>query len=689
MFTFSFNWLRRLNGKNLDLDKVINILNLQGLEVKKVTDFEEDKVVTIEVKANRPDALYHTGILREITAFNGELPPLKIEPKLSLKNDNTKFKIDIENSDICKRFSSLIIRGIKIKTETPDYIKKSLEALSINTINPVIDIVNYVMLELGQPMHAYDVNKISGNTIRVMKNKKRQKLMTLDGSETEIPEGPIVIVDNEKILSIAGIIGGIDSAITEDSYDILLESANFNEVDVRLASRALKISTPSSFRFERGIDVSGSLYAMMICADMIVEICGGVVDEVYFDQHSEYKKNILKLRKTKTNDILGTNLSLEEIIACLNKYYFKCEIYDDETIKVEIPSYRLDLLREIDLIEEVARIYGYHNIEPTMPVIKATYVKNSMWENMDKIRDIMSGIGFYEMINYSFIPANSMEILNISEDSQLYSDIILKNPISQYYALMRPTLIYSLLGNITYNITKDNRNLALYEIGRTYFRDDSADTGFKEEDVIGIIFTGVRIEKGWGILNDVKYSFYDISNYLNIIFDEFGMSYEEGKNSMPFFKEDTGVDIKVNGRNIGFYGQIDPELINKVPNGKLIQNDVMYIEINLKYVEKKNKSIKYDSKYQAITREYNFLVSKNLLVSNIIAEIKSVSNLIQKVVVRDLYDGKGIPQGRHSILLQLKYLSTQNTLSAEEVTEIENKFLDILKTKWDVSLKDA
>ena len=691
MFTFSFDWLQRLNGKKMNLDKTLEILNLQGLEVKKVTDFGEDKIVSIEVKANRPDALYHLGVLREVNAFNGEKPIVGRTPLVKSSNDNSRFKVnvEIENSDICKRFSSIIIRGVKMNSTTPDYIKRSLEALSINTINPVIDIVNYIMFELGQPMHAYDLNKIAGNTIKVSKTKEKQKITTLGGTEVEIPEGYIVISDTEKILSVAGIIGGLDSAIEEKTCDILLECANFNEVDIRLASKALKISTPSSYRFERGVDISSSLGSMMACADMIVETCGGVVDEVYYDQYVRVQENSLTLRATRTNEILGTDLTIDEIIACLNKYYFECTICDKDIIKVRIPNYRLDLLREIDLIEEVARIYGYHNIKATMPLIRAAYVKNDLWENMNEIRNIMSGLGFYEMISYPFIPTNSMEILNIGEESCLYSDIILQNPISQYYALMRPTLIYSLLGNITYNLSKDNRNLALYEIGRTYFRDSNTDTGFREENVIGIIFTGIRIEKGWGIINDIKYSFYDIANYLSIIFDEFGMNYEESQNFIPLFKKGTGVDIKVNGKNIGFYGQVDQELVNRIPNGKLAQNDIMYIEFSLEHITKNKKTIKYDSRYQPIIREYNFLVSKELFVKTIIEEIKSVSDVIQKVVVRDLYDGKGIPQGKHSVLLQIKYSSTQNTLSAEEIIEIENKFLDILKQKMDVVLKDT
>ncbi|MBR0423031.1 MAG: hypothetical protein IJJ04_00070 [Clostridia bacterium] len=288
MFKFSLNWLRDYFEEDIKYDEIMDKLKLQGFEFGGKKEFDGDVVTEIEVKANRPDMLYHMGIARELKAFDGEKIPEITHENSAVNNENFPVKINV-NKEVCKRYCALKISGVNLKIPTPEYIIKRLNVLEINSVNAVVDIGNYVMLDMGQPIHSYDFDKISGNKLTIDKSEKDSKITTFIGDEAEVKKGDIVISDDEGIKCVAGVIGTQGAAVTEITKDIILEAANFDEISVRLTSRRLKISTPSSFRFERGVNINSTLDVLLKCANMITKICGGKIEANVFDFYPEKK----------------------------------------------------------------------------------------------------------------------------------------------------------------------------------------------------------------------------------------------------------------------------------------------------------------------------------------------------------------------------------------------------------------
>ncbi len=691
MFKFSFNFVKEICGFDIKEEELFEILNLQGFEVDEKIRKGDDTVVTIEVKANRPDMLSHIGIAREICAFKGKKLPEP--PIIDLKSSFGSFPFNLEiDSDAAKRFSLVVVDGIDNNVPTPEHIKIVLEKLGINPVNAVVDIANYVMLKYGQPMHTYDVNKISGNDIKIQKSEKEYNILTLGNVPAKIQKGYITVSDEKDILCVAGIIGTDKVAVNKDTTCVMVEAACFDEVSIRLASRKMKISTPSSFRFERGIDITQCFNMAGICAKMIAEICGGKIRETIFDYYPIPKnKTFIDLRVSRTNLLLGTSVTKEKIVTYLEKYEFKCKNKSNDIINVEIPSYRLDVTKEVDLIEEVARIHGYDNISPVMPTMKLQYKHNVIWENIDKLREIFVGLGFYEVITYSFIPKSFTEMFNINKNDDLYSDLVLKNPINKDYALMRPTLVYSLVSSLAYNYSMNNTDLSIFEIGRTYFKnqdeENASKTGYKEIDKCGFVFSGKRVEKGWGINNDIKYSYYDLLNYLSIIFQNFGQEFELKGNNYKFCEESSGYDIISNGQKVGFLGELNKKVINKISNAKLIKDPVFYCEISIKDLKEKNKKLKFESKYPSLVRTYNFMLTKDISSEKVEKIISESSPLIQDIEVKDIYVDKNMKDNQYSLLYEIKYCSSEFTLTSEQIEKIEASFINVLSSQLNVNLK--
>ncbi len=687
MFKFSLNWLRDYCGKDIKYDEIMAKLKSQGFEFAGKQEIGSDVITEIEVKANRPDMLYHMGIAREIKAFDSETVPEVLHQKHDVNNDEFPLKINI-NKDLCKRFCAVKISGLDATKPVPEYISERLNAMGINSVNSVVDIGNYVMLDIGQPLHAYDFDKLNGKELKVDKAAQDSKITTFLGETSEIKKGDIVISDSKDIKCVAGVIGTDGAAVTNCTSSIILEAAVFDDVSVRLTSRRLKISTPSSFRFERGVNSESTFDALIHCAKMITEICGGTIDPYAFDEYAlNNKENRLDLSVKNSNNLIGADLNQNEIIKYLEKYNFKCADKSEDIISVQIPNYRLDVKQEIDLIEEVARIHGYDNITPVMPTIMTHYQENKVWSNMDIVREILTGLGFNETINYSFIPNNTMNIFDIKEGERLYSDLVIQNPIANAYSLMRPMMTYSLLNCLAYNYSISNSNLALFELGRVYFKDEKMDTGCKEIDTCGFIMSGTRVPKGFGFDKDIKYTYYDLLNYLKLLMNRFGQRFELKQNNYKFCEEGSGYDIVINGKVIGFIGELNKSKMNKIQNVKLIKDKIFYGEFYLSGLEEKVRKIEFESKYPPIKRFYNLMQKKNITAQQVTDIIKKSSNIVRSVIVKDIYSDKTFAENEYAILYEVNYCSKETTLTAEEIEKIEKIFLDELSSELNVKFK--
>ncbi|MBI5447857.1 MAG: phenylalanine--tRNA ligase subunit beta [Gammaproteobacteria bacterium] len=689
MFTFSFQHFLKLRKSSLELDELLEILNLQGLEVKKVVALGEDTAVTIEAKANRSFCLSYAGLLREVAAFGHEPAPVLFSDTKKVEIDNAHFPVSIKITakNACPSLGMMVINDIDNTVQTPSVIREALLASGINSVNPVVDVLNFVMLETGQPLHAYDLDKIkTGLNIELTRHFK--EITTLNESKVTVPRGSVVISDDNAILAVAGVIGASEVAVTKQTKSILIECASFNSTMVRIAARALKISTPSAFRFERGVDASQIKEVLAYCLKELMGVVGGhALPSAYYVEKSVQKPVRILLFPSKVNQLLGLTLSTQEMVTCLKQYYFVAEIVK-RGIQVEVPHYRLDIRSEIELIGEIARIYGYHRIEPTLPSLPLSFVPNRLREKTKLLRDVLTGLGGMEVMSYSFIPHDALTILRVPAGHALDKPVLLQNPLSQEYALMRPTLAYSLMQTLAYNYSIGNKDLMLFEVGMTYFPDNEKDTAHREESKLGILFTGSHLERGFGLVKDLSYHFYDVSNVLQLIFAELGVPFTLQPQEVPFLQAQASFDVRCEAQDastqhcsVGYAGQIESAVWQGIPNGKLVLSDAFYIELDVARLPLVKKKGGRRSVFPAVVREYNFYVDKEVCVADIMEPIQSAHAWIQYVRLKDIYEGKGMAPGKKAVLLTVKYVHPDKTLTADEVVQIEADFLATLAQK--------
>lgn len=416
MFKFPFNLLKSVSDIPVDYDELIEWLRYQGFEIASIEKVDDDTLIEIEVKANRPDMLSVEGVLREVYISKELSSPKNLDADVKLNfSANNKLSHDIViSSDDVHRYCGVEITNIDNTVKTPDYIVDTLTKLGIPSINAVVDISNYVLVLIGQPSHVFDTDKING-AITVANTTETTKFLTLNSSEIEFPTGSLLISDDEKPVCAAGIIGSPNAEITKDTKNIIIESANFDHIIIRTTSKKTHVSTMASYRYERGVNTELCYAGARMLTKLITDICGGAVNTnafCYVDK--EYKPETLTLSTERTNSILGTSLYPDEIADMLRRCYFDVTVIDGTTMQVTVPAFRLDIEIDSDLIEEVGRIYGYHNIEPQPIKMYAPYVENPINKNANELRNMMVGHGFIEVLTYGFIAKDAMDKLSLS-----------------------------------------------------------------------------------------------------------------------------------------------------------------------------------------------------------------------------------------------------------------------------------
>lgn len=686
MFKYSKNWLSKIAKSEVDykdFDK--NWLDLQGFEIATEEKIGNDEIIEIEVKANRPDMLSHLGVLREFNVYKGG----KTVPNILSTLDYSKLgklqtNVKIETKDL-GNLALIEIRNVDNSGETPDEIKELLNAFDIKSINPIVDLGNYIMLEVGQPIHIYDLDKLGG-TIKFSNSKGGEKITTLNGENVEIPQDSIVISNEDDIVCLAGIIGTKDVEITSETKNILIESAYFDAVKIRIASQKTHISTLASYRYERGIDSDNCINAGGLIAEKIVETCGGNITGAYAINEPK-PDNIKKIKISKANSLIGFNLTAKQAKELLENYYYSVKIIDDDLIEVVCPRYRLDLELDVDVIADIAQIYGYHNIEPTLTNLSVKYEPNFVKIYSDKLRQLMLGCGLNECISYSFIAEDAMKKMGIDKQSKLWGDISILNPLSNKFAIMRPTMLYSMITTYVYNLSKNNECEPIFELGSVFYRDAKTDTGYNQKTMLSVLLNGNKINKGFGIDKDVAYDFYDIKAILQLIANEFVVDIELKNSDEQIFEKGMGAEIFVNGVASGFIGIAKSSMLQNFENGKLINGQVLFMELCVDNLSQNSTKIGQISKFPSIFREYNLLVENNKEFAKYAEDIKQISNTIVSLEVKDIYKGKGVKEDYTSVLIAIEYSSMDKTLSSEEIEEIEKQILDMLKQKYDIQLK--
>ncbi|HPM39145.1 MAG: phenylalanine--tRNA ligase subunit beta [Minisyncoccales bacterium] len=607
---FSYNWLQSYFREKLPTpEKLAEILTMHSFENEYIEKKGSDYILSIDVLPDRAgDCFSHNGIAKEISVLlNKKITYPKIKTKETLKDS---ISVDIENSDDCLRYTALIIKNVKIE-ESPKWLKEKLEVCGINSINNIVDITNYVMLETGQPMHVFDYDKISGGII-IRKAKKGEKISLLGGKEYILDENVLIIADEEAPLAIAGIKGGQKAEITNETKNIVLESANFNHKLISTTARRLNIRTDASLRFEQNIDPNLTSYAIDRAASLIDLPSSNKIDV--------YKKKLkpwnIKINIDEISKTLGIDIPQKEVERILKSLGFVVK----ENMVVEVPTYRQDVTIPENITEEVGRIYGYDKIPLTLPYFSEPAKMNDdiFWQN--KTKDIMKELGYSEVYGYSFIGDQEKEDFNLTVRE-------INNPVSSYYKYLRPTIIPQLI-----NFTKENLKyfdkVKIFELGKVFDKRER------------IVLSGAISS----------------NDYLSIKSDILALFNKLGISKFSFGKE----EIKIGKDIIGKAG---------------IKSGIIFFEIDFEKIQKNtvdNKEYKHVSYHPIASRDISGLIDEGVEIEEIVSKIKNI-DLVKSVEVFDVFKGKNVPPGKKSISLRINLQSEQKTLDGETIDKIITK----------------
>ena len=632
-----------------------------------------DVVFELEITPNRPDCLSHIGIARELGAYyNKEVnyPSTEINGETGEKTEDN-IKVEIENSDLSKRYVARIIRNVTVK-ESPAWLKERVESIGIRSINNIVDASNFVMMEMNQPNHTFDFDKIAGGKISVRSAREDEKLVTLDEEERDLATDDIVISDAEKVVALGGVMGGQNSQITENTKNILLEVANFNSQNVRKTSRRLTLFSESSYRFERRVDEENAINVINRLANIIQEVAGGEILEGVVDNYPvPYKKKTATLNFERLNRFVGKNIPRETVIGILTR--LEIEVVDNgETLTLTAPTYRDDLENEQDYFEEVIRMYGFDNIEnilPKLDISEKPVIDTTKLSTQVKL--IAANAGLKEVINYSFVPKDAMEkIKYTSVERENLIDLL--RPITEDFVTLRPTLLYSLLKNAKENMNRNATNIRFFEVSRTFVK---AEELAKEEVKLGIILAGENNKTLWNP-KPVPYDFYDLKGIVEEIFTQLKFNnYMIKRSEQSQYHPGRSVDVFVGRELIGSFGEIHPDVLENFDLGK---TSVLVGEFNIDLIQKYiGKKIKYQGivKYPAVPRDFAFVMREDILVGDVLKTIQKVDKKIEKVELFDIYQGAGVLPGMKSVAISVILRDKNKTLVEKEIVDISNKIV--------------
>lgn len=666
----SFEWLKELTNITVTPKELSDTLTMIGFEIEGQEIIDNDIVFEVNVTPNRPDCLSIIGIAREISAVYKsplEIPLCHIKQKMPISD----FSVEIKNPELCNRYSGRVISGVKI-SDSPSWMKKKLEKCGIRSINNVVDVTNYVLLEFGHPLHAFDADLLNGRKIvvatpdTIKTNTGTEKIKTLDGNEREIPGNTLLIRDAERPVAIAGVMGGANTEVTSNTKNIFLESAWFLPSSIRRTSKKLGLSTESSYRFERGTDIIFLEKALDRAAILIQELAGGTISEIIDVYPIKYKPEIFSVRYDKINKLLGISLLKTDILDILKRLGISSEDKGDYFI-VTPPSNRRDIQTECDIAEEVARIYGYNNIpvtNPSTPLSSGILNKRSIY--LKKIRCSIRNSGFNEVINFSFSNHLHPELLMFSDIDPRRNFVSISNPLSQNECLLRTTLIPALINNLIYNLDRGMKDIRIFEISKVFIK-----KGQSLPDEIQMFAGAYYKEKMPSLWKEDASGFYIVKGAIQTIFEELKISnYHFSPSSEPFLHKGQSADIFVEDLLVGFSGVLSPEIIEKLGLKKQ-KPDICLFEINLeKLFSKVTDSIQYKSipRFPSVERDIAIIVDNDLPSIKIKELISSFSTeLIEKVSIFDYFKGGNIPEGKKSLAFNIVYRAKDRTLTDEEV----------------------
>jgi len=678
----SIDWLKEFVDVDISTPDLIDNLNNIGLLVDDVEKRNNDVILELETYANRPDSNGHLGVARELAAILNK--PIKKQSWPLVETDaKTSDLLDIEiyEEDLCPRYAGIIVKGVKIGP-SPDWLKKRILAMGLKPINNVVDISNYVLYATAHPIHAFDLAKLSGQKIIVRKANKGERLRTLEGEDLALSTDMLVIADDKKPVALAGVIGGEDSAVTENTKDVFIESACFDPVSVRKTGKKTGIHTDASFRFERGADVSFPPKAALMAASLLTRFEGTATQGI-MDVYPKPKKNrTVLLRNHRVKELIGVSVADEFITNILNNLGFTLENHQQGVWQVKVPFFRVDIERETDLIEEVARFYGYDKIPSLVPPYDVLeYTQDIKKTQVSKIRQTLFHHGFDEALNFSFADPEKDVLFKVG-----LNPVEIRNPISTKASILRTTLIGGLLENIAWNINHGAEGVHFFEIGKVYSWEEKVTN---EDTMLGIAMTGDNELLHWQTKSE-KTDFFHLKGACEDLLAHLGYSaysFKVSKNAC--FEPGNSICIYYKGQRIGSLGRIHQAILEAYS----LKEPVWASEINLDLLfEKQPNAFHFSAigKFPTVTRDITFIVDREIMYRDIQENIAELQlPFMESFNLHDLFMGNTIPKGKVSLSLRFVFRHPKRTLLAEDVENSIAKAIKTLKTKFKIELREG
>ena len=642
-----------------------------------------DTMIEVDLTPNRPDCASVLGIAREVAGFIGTKIKIPVIGGESLDSTDIDFSLAIEEPELCRRYAARKLTNVKI-APSPRWLQRQLLAVGMRPINNIVDITNFVMLEYGQPLHAFDFKTLRQSKIVVRcPAPSEKKFTTLDGVERQLISDTLMICDGERPVAIAGVMGGLNSEVTDFTTEVLLESACFDPVSIRRTARRLNLPSEASYRFERGVDPNITLHALERAVSLIKEIAGATVMAGGVDEYPGRRPELeLELRVERVNSLLGISLKKEEIIRYLESIEFIVAAVDEKSILLKIPSFRPDIEREVDLIEEIARLVGYDEIPTTMPSIAMDYpVRDDMRELRKRISVICTGNGFFEAINYSFTDEKHLDMMLLGIDDPRRQITKLLNPLTKEQAVMRSMLLPGLLENIVRNINYQQPDIRLFEVGKTFIQRESE--GQPEERYhLCAVCTGERYPGAAPFhFSGEKTDLLDIKGLAELVFKNLRIGSGEEQinfiasdnNNLSYSEPGNLLLLVYKEKKIGCLGAVHKDVLRNYS----IKQPVYFLEIDLHhFIGLPVRTIKFTRlpRYPMVKRDIGLLVPEDVPAGDILKAIGNhKTSLVESFQLFDVYSGKPIEEGMKNVAISVTYRSSEKTLDDQGVDRVHDK----------------
>lgn len=665
-----------------------------GTPAKEYFKIETDDTFEIGLTPNRADAMSHIGVARDLRAVLRHFDKIDDDKDLVWPDvmsfnpevEASPISISVEDSGACPRYVGLTIEDVKV-TESPEWLKNRLLAIGLRPINNVVDVTNYVLHELGQPLHAFDMKAVKGNKVVVRTAKEGKKFKTLDEVERTLDGNDLMICNEDEGMCIAGVFGGMGSGVTEKTTNVFLESAYFSPVSIRKTAKRQGLNTDASFRFERGIDPDITVYAAKRAALLIQELAGGKISNITDIYPTPIERFRFEVRFSKINEIVGHDIPKKDVRTILKDLEVFIEKEKEDVFKVSVPPFKADVTREIDVIEEVLRVYGYDNIPMSghlqMPLVHESGLNKE--EVKGSVADMLSANGFSEIMNNSLTKASYVGEM-VSE--RMENTVKILNPLSSDLNAMRQTLVFGGLETITRNINRQRSNLKLYEFGNLYFKLDGQEWPYSETEALGVFVTGKWSEGNWSS-SEEETAFHHLKSTVQLIFNRLGLKYKltDLSEEMPRMFQ-YGVQFTQGKKILAQIGSINPEWCNNFDIEQEVFHGFIHWNEALSSIKKGGITAKDLPKYPSVRRDLAMLVNKDVQFGKMEKVAKQAdTKLLKTVDLFDVYEGKGVPDGKRSYALSFILQDENSTLNDKTIDKTMNRIQSALEKEFGAELR--